>query len=50
MLRHGGTAEDMRAAAIRNGMTTYSADAVRKAAEGLTGLEEVMRVIEVGQV
>ncbi len=50
LLRHGGAVEDMRAAAIRNGMTTFSADAVRKAAEGLTGLEEVMRVVEVGQI
>jgi type IV pilus assembly protein PilB len=50
LLRHGAAPADIRAAAVRNGMTTYAADAVRKAAEGLTGLEEVMRVIEVGQV
>ena len=35
----------IRAAAIRDGMRTLSMDGLRKAAQGLTSLEEVERVV-----
>ncbi len=37
--------DEMRAIAVRQGMTTMLADGIRKAAAGTTSLEEVLRVI-----
>ncbi len=37
--------EDIEAAAVRNGMRTLAADGLRKAAEGVTSVAEVMRVL-----
>lgn len=42
--RRADTAE-IEAAAIRNGMTTLAADGLRKAAEGITSLAEVARLL-----
>jgi type IV pilus assembly protein PilB len=38
-------AEALREAAVRNGMTTLTADGLRKAAEGITSLTEVARLL-----
>ncbi|MBN1918103.1 MAG: Flp pilus assembly complex ATPase component TadA [Verrucomicrobia bacterium] len=44
-LRRGASADEMRAIAVGQGMTTLAADGVRKAAEGKTSLDEVLRVL-----
>ena len=49
-LRAGAPAEELRRAAIADGMTTMAADGARKAAEGVTTLEEVRRVLSLGAV
>jgi len=40
-----GTAQDIKAAAIKDGMTTMLEDALRKASLGLTSIEEILRVV-----
>jgi len=42
------TTEELRAAAVDNGMTTLLKDGVLKAMEGVTTLEEVLRVLAAG--
>jgi general secretion pathway protein E len=44
-LRNGVGGDELRAVAIGQGMTTMAADGVRKAAEGKTTLEEILRVL-----
>ena len=41
----GVSRPEMREVAIREGMTAMAADGIRKAAEGVTSLEEVLRVL-----
>lgn len=43
-LRQGASVDDLRALAIRQGMTTFVADGIRRAAAGQTALDEVMRL------
>jgi type IV pilus assembly protein PilB len=43
-IRHKATADELRALAIRQGMTTMGADGVRRAALGQTTLSEALRV------
>ena len=43
-LRRGASVEEMRAIAVGQGMTTMAADGIRRAAEGRTTLDEVIRV------
>jgi excisionase family DNA binding protein len=45
LLRGGARADELRALAVREGMTTLSADGVRRATEGRTTLDEVARVL-----
>ncbi len=40
-----GNASEIKAAAIRNGMTTMVDDALKKATHGLTSIEEILRVV-----
>ncbi len=40
-----GNAREIKAAAIRNGMTTMIQDALSKASQGFTSVEEILRVI-----
>ncbi len=40
-----GTAQEIKAAAVANGMTTMLKDGIAKASEGLTSIEEIMRII-----
>lgn len=49
-LREGASLREILATAIKEGMTTLEADGIRKAAEGRTTIEEVVRVLrpEVG--
>jgi type II secretory ATPase GspE/PulE/Tfp pilus assembly ATPase PilB-like protein len=42
-------ADALRQAAVRNGMTTLAADGLRKAAEGITTVAEVARLLPPGQ-
>jgi type IV pilus assembly protein PilB len=49
-LRSGAPDEEIRRAAVREGMTTVEADGVRKAAAGITTFEEVRRVLSLGAV
>ena len=43
---HGGAAEEeLQAIAVSQGMTTMAADGIAKAADGLTTLDEVIRVM-----
>jgi type II secretory ATPase GspE/PulE/Tfp pilus assembly ATPase PilB-like protein len=44
-LGHGASLDELQAIAVREGMTTLAADGIRRAAEGQTSLEEVMRVV-----
>ena len=44
-LERGASAEELEAAAVKDGMTTFPADGIRRAANGETSLEEVMRVV-----
>ncbi len=44
-LGRGASVEEIRAIAVGQGMTTMAADGVRKAAEGITTLDETIRVV-----
>jgi excisionase family DNA binding protein len=44
-LRRGASVNELRTIAVGQGMTTMSADGIRKAAEGKTTLEEVFRLL-----
>ncbi|HUT36947.1 MAG TPA: ATPase, T2SS/T4P/T4SS family [Planctomycetota bacterium] len=44
-LRRGASLDELRTIAIGQGMTTMAADGIRRAAEGATSLEEVLRVL-----
>ncbi|HOX06609.1 MAG TPA: ATPase, T2SS/T4P/T4SS family [Planctomycetota bacterium] len=46
-LRRGAGVEELRATAVRQGMTTVAADGVRRASAGQTSLAEVFRVLGV---
>ena len=43
--RDVSAADEIRAIAVGQGMTTIAADGIRKAAEGKTSLYEVLRVL-----
>jgi general secretion pathway protein E len=45
-LRRGADLDELRALAVRRGMTTLAAAGLRKAAEGRTTIEEVYRVLD----
>lgn len=47
LIMKNATAEEIHKAAVKNGMTTMLDDGVEKALQGLTTLEEVLRVIRV---
>lgn len=47
ILRSGGSADALQAAAVASGMTTLAADAIARAANGETALEEVLRALAV---
>ena len=47
-LRRGAATDELRALAVRQGMTTMAADGIRRAAEGATSLDEVLRVLRGG--
>ena len=47
-LRRGAGTDELRAIAVCEGMTTFAADGIRRAAEGQTTLEEVLGVAGVG--
>ena len=49
-LREGATADELREAAIRQGMTTMAADGIRRAADGQTTLDEVTRALGAGVI
>lgn len=44
-LRAGATADELRRTAISQGMTTMAADGTRKAAKGLTTLDEILSIV-----
>jgi type II secretory ATPase GspE/PulE/Tfp pilus assembly ATPase PilB-like protein len=44
MIAHGSLAPDIKKKAVENGMLTMEQDAILKALEGITTLEEVKRV------
>ncbi|MBN1554700.1 MAG: Flp pilus assembly complex ATPase component TadA [Phycisphaerae bacterium] len=44
-VKRGATHEELRAVAVGQGMTTMAADGIRRAAMGITTLDEVFRVI-----
>jgi excisionase family DNA binding protein len=44
-LRRGASDSELHALAVGQGMTTLAADGLRRAAEGLTSLDEVLRVV-----
>jgi type II secretory ATPase GspE/PulE/Tfp pilus assembly ATPase PilB-like protein len=44
-LRRGASIDELRTIAVGQGMTTLAADGIRRAAAGLTSLEEVFRVL-----
>jgi len=44
-LRRGASVDELRTIAVGQGMTTMAADGLRRAAEGATSLEEVLRVL-----
>jgi len=48
--RDHASAEQIQQAAVRNGMTTLAADALRKAAEGITSVAEAARVTHTAEV
>ena len=45
IIMNRGDANDIKQAAIRNGMTTMVQDALLKVSEGLTSIEEIIRVV-----
>jgi len=45
LIARRATTEEIQEAAVRNGMRTLAADALRKAAEGITSLAEAARVV-----
>jgi len=47
-LRRGISTDDLRTLAVRGGMTTMAADAIRRAAAGTTSLDEALRVVRGG--
>jgi excisionase family DNA binding protein len=49
-LRAGAPAEEIRRAAVAEGMTTMEADGIQKASKGVTTLEEVCRTLSLGAV
>jgi len=49
MINDMATADDLRAAALENGMITYEQDGIIKAIEGETSLEELQRVTGKGE-
>ncbi|HUT58520.1 MAG TPA: ATPase, T2SS/T4P/T4SS family [Phycisphaerae bacterium] len=49
-LRENRSVDDIRRIAVKEGMTTMEADGVRKAAAGVTTLEEIRRVLALGAV
>lgn len=44
-LRRGASVDELRALAVTQGMTTFVADGIRRAAGGLTSLDEVLRTV-----
>jgi type II secretory ATPase GspE/PulE/Tfp pilus assembly ATPase PilB-like protein len=44
-LRRGATADELRTIAVSQGMRTMAADGIERAAQGLTSLDEVLRVV-----
>ncbi len=44
-LRNGASTDELRALAVSQGMTTMAADGVRRAAAGVTTLDEILRVV-----
>jgi excisionase family DNA binding protein len=44
-LERGASVDELRTIAVGQGMTTMAADGIRKAAEGVTSLDEVIRVV-----
>jgi general secretion pathway protein E len=44
-LKENGTVDEIRAIAVEEGMTTMTADGIRRVANGETSLDEVMRVL-----
>ena len=48
-LRRGASTEELRAIAVGQGMTTLAADGIRRAAAGLTTLDEVLRMLPQSQ-
>jgi general secretion pathway protein E len=48
-IRRGAAVDELRAVVIGQGMTTMAADGIRKAAEGLTSIEEIVRVVGVAR-
>jgi excisionase family DNA binding protein len=44
-LKRGASVEELRALALRQGMTTMAADGIRKAAEGKTTVDEIIRTL-----
>lgn len=46
-VRRGATADELRMIAIGQGMATMAADGIRRAAEGKTSLDEILRMFEV---
>ncbi|MHC4598752.1 MAG: ATPase, T2SS/T4P/T4SS family [Planctomycetota bacterium] len=45
IINNKGTAEDVRAAAIRNGMITLHKDSMEKVLDGVTSMEEALRTV-----
>lgn len=41
----GASVAELRSIAVGQGMTTFAADGIRKAAAGITSLDEVLRVV-----
>ena len=44
-LRSNASVDELRALAVSQGMTTLAADGIRRAANGETTLDEVLRVV-----
>jgi type II secretory ATPase GspE/PulE/Tfp pilus assembly ATPase PilB-like protein len=47
-IRRGASVDELRTVAIGQGMTTFTADGIRKSAAGITTVEEVIRTVGVG--
>jgi type II secretory ATPase GspE/PulE/Tfp pilus assembly ATPase PilB-like protein len=45
LIMNRATAQEIKAGAVKNGMTSMLQDGINKAAEGLTTIEEVLRII-----